>query len=111
MSKDHFKVHSYIKNRVDWNFNIIIDDMPEIETLAKLYSQTIRYRSALYAPVPLKWLHMTILRVGFTDDFTPHEIGKIAELAKPGLAAVRIPMIAVRPAVEYLGYPILMFEP
>ena len=73
MAIDHFKKHAYQTNKVDWNFNILFNDQPQVAQTAKMYVQALSH-PGLYPPIPAKWLHATILRIGLVDDYTKDEL-------------------------------------
>lgn len=73
MSTDHFQKHNYQAGKVDWNFNLIFDDQPQVAAMVSQYAKPLD-QPGLYPPVPAKWLHATILRVGTTDEYTKAEM-------------------------------------
>ena len=90
MAKDHFETHYYQKGHVDWNFNVLFSDQPDVERMVQEYRPIVS-RPGLYDPIPAKWLHSTILRVGLTDDFTEEEMLKVVDILAPKLASLTLP--------------------
>lgn len=91
MAKDHFKKHYYQKDRVDWNFNILVGQQPDVQRMAQEYAPVIQGIDGLYDPIPTEWLHMTVLRVGLTDEYTEEEMLKVADVLAPKLAVLQLP--------------------
>jgi 2'-5' RNA ligase len=111
MAEDHFKIHSYMKDdKVDWNFNILFNDLPQVNGMAERYAKLLDH-PGLYPPVPPQWLHLTILRVGFTVDFTESEMQAVASRLRPKLASLKLPEFTLGPAWVYKGYPLLHIAP
>ena len=90
MAKDHFKTHYYQKDRVDWNFNVLFANQPDVKRMRDEYAPLIKH-PGLYDPIPYQWLHSTILRVGLIDDFTEAEMLKVADVLTPKLAELQLP--------------------
>jgi len=93
MAIDHFKAHYYQKDRVDWNFNILLDDQPDVIRMVNEYAPLL-VQEGLYPSIPAKWLHMTILRVGLTDDYTEDEMYRTADILAPKLATLKLPQLS-----------------
>lgn len=116
MANDHFETHAYHKGKIDWNFNLIFTDVPEVGDLAERYASVLD-RPELYPPVPRQWLHQTILRVGFAGEeseggtFTAADMDNVCEKLAPRLAGLALPKITVGPSWEYKGYPLLHMSP
>jgi 2'-5' RNA ligase len=110
MAKDHFERHFYMKDRVDWNFNLLFDTAPQVGAMAEQYAPLLRH-PGLYPPVPPQWLHLTVLRVGFTSEATQQEMEQVCANLAPKLASVAMPEFTVGPAWAYIGYPLLHVTP
>jgi 2'-5' RNA ligase len=110
MAKDHFGIRSFMEGKVDWNFNILFNDQPQIGELATEYAKLLNY-PGLYPPVPPEWLHITVLRIGFTTDFTDAEILAVTALLEKPLAAINMPLCTLDPVCLYKGYPLLSPTP
>jgi len=90
MAIDHFERHFRKKNQIDWNFNLVFDGQPAVAEMAREYAKIIRH-PGLYDPIPVEWLHATILRVGLTDDYTEAEMLAVAAKLQESLAALTLP--------------------
>jgi len=89
MAIDHFTKHSYARKRTDWNFNILFNDQPQVAQLARQYKPLIEH-PGLYPPLPAEWLHATVLRVGFLEDFSEAEMLTVADALESKLAHMRM---------------------
>lgn len=94
MATDHFKAHSYQKGRADWNFNILVGKQPDVQRMANEYAPTLLAQAGLYGPVPADWLHMTILRIGLTDEFSEEEMLRVVGILAPKLANIQLSELA-----------------
>jgi 2'-5' RNA ligase len=84
MAIDHFAKHAYQSGRSDWNFNITFRDQLDVARMLDEYGKIIAPVSKLlYAPIPLQWLHLTILRAGFFEDFSVSEMQTVAQKLEP----------------------------
>lgn len=110
MAVNHFKKWGFQTNRVDWNFNILFNDQPQVVELARQYGPLIKHLG-LHKPVPGQWLHATVLRVGFLEDFTDAEMLAVAEDLKPKLAAMKIPQLMLGQWWLWNGGPVLHITP
>ena len=90
MAIDHFIKHKWAKERTDWNFNILFNDQPQVAAYAKEYKPLLNH-AGLYQPVPGKWLHATVLRAGFLEDFTEAEMLEVAKRLEPKFAEMQMP--------------------
>jgi|GEM_PF-1901112 2'-5' RNA ligase len=90
MAIDHFERHFYKKDQVDWNFNLIFDGQPAVADMAQEYAKIIRH-PGLYDPIPVEWLHATILRIGLTDDYTESEMLAVAAKVQASVAGLDLP--------------------
>jgi 2'-5' RNA ligase len=90
MAKDHFAKHYIKDNQVDWNFNVVFNECPAVAEMAKKYAPLVTH-PGLYDPIPPKWLHATILRIGLVEDFTEREMLKVVDLLTPLLARMDLP--------------------
>ena len=114
---DHFAGHKHLaeggEQRVDLNFNLYPGEYPQVAALAQAHRGVLAARSdELYTPIPDKWLHCTILRVGLAQHFTAEQISGFIEVLKPKLAALKIPDLTIghQPA-EAKGDIILRIQP
>jgi len=90
MAIDHFQEHYYQKGRVDWNFNVVFNGQADVERMLREYAPLLDH-PGLYPPIPLQWLHATVLRVGLLEDFTEQEMLTVAEALAPKLAKLQLP--------------------
>jgi 2'-5' RNA ligase len=90
MAKDHFELNNYQTNRVDWNFNILFSNQPDVGRMVDDYAPALDH-PGLYKPIPSQWLHSTILRLGLTSDFSEQEVLAVADVLKQKLAALSLP--------------------
>jgi 2'-5' RNA ligase len=90
MAIDHFEKHFYQKDRVDWNFNVLFDGQPDVARMAEEYAPVLD-NPGLYKPIPSQWLHSTILRVGFVEDYTENEMLEVADKLQEQLANLKLP--------------------
>jgi 2'-5' RNA ligase len=90
MAYDHFEKHKH-HNLVDWNFNLVYNSQPAIVDFAKHYESALQH-PGLYDPIPAKWLHATILRVGTIDEYTEEEMLAVAKVLQPKLATLELPV-------------------
>lgn len=93
MAKDHFEKHFYQKDRVDWNFNLLFDGQSPVAEMARKYAEIIHH-PGLYDPIPTLWLHSTILRVGFIEDYSEQEMLHVAAKLKISLAGLELPQFS-----------------
>lgn len=89
MATDHFVKHSYQKGHIDWNFNVLFNSQPQVAQMAEQYAPVLDH-PGLYSVAP-PWLHSTILRVGFLEDYTEQEMRAVAKALEPKLAALQLP--------------------
>lgn len=101
MAQDHFERHNHYEGVVDWNFNVVFYDQPSVVAMAEAYRPLLD-RPELYTPIPTKWLHSTILRVGKEDEYSLSEMLTVAHLVQEKLNNVKL-------AEFHFGKPILIF--
>jgi 2'-5' RNA ligase len=94
VAQDHFEKNSYQAGKVDWNFNIVMSGNKDLSHTMDEYAAALT-DPGLHKPVPAEWLHVTILRVGFTSDFTEKEMKRVVVALRPRLSAIRAPMVAL----------------
>jgi 2'-5' RNA ligase len=93
MATDHFETHFYQANRVDWNFNVLFRNQPDVDRMVREYAPLVTH-AGLHDPIPTNWLHCTILRVGFVTDFTEGEMLEVVRRLRPMLGALELPEFA-----------------
>jgi 2'-5' RNA ligase len=110
MAIDHFKKrYAFQEGRSDWNFNILFEGQPQVAKMAAGYADAIDH-PGLYPPIPAQWLHMTVLRAGYTTDFTDDEMSAVAAALKPEFAAMKTPELVLGPWWIW-GGPVLHVTP
>jgi hypothetical protein len=90
MAQDHFERHGHHVGVIDWNFNVVFDEQPSIVEMAKAYRPFLQ-KPELYEPIPDKWLHATILKVGTTEQYTEDEMLAVAEKVQNRLSGIKFP--------------------
>lgn len=110
MATDHFIKHKYARGRTDWNFNILFNDQPQVAAYAAQYHELLDH-PGLYQSVPGRWLHATVLRVGFMEDFNEDEMLQVAARLKPKLAAMHMPDFLLGQWWIWGGNPCVHFTP
>ncbi len=110
MSTDHFQKHDYQAGKIDWNFNIVFDDQPQVAAMVEKYAKLLDH-PGLYPPIPSQWLHSTILRVGTTEEYTEEEMRAVAEALKPKLAGLQLPELKLGPWWMWGSTPVLHMAP
>lgn len=90
MAKDHFEKHHYQKDRVDWNFNLLFEGQQDVARMIEEYAPLVN-DPGLYNPIPTKWLHATILRVGLLQDYAEAEMLAVAAKLQDSLATLELP--------------------
>ncbi len=110
MAKDHFKTHFHLPGEVDWNFNILFDDQPQVGEMVRKYDELISHKG-LYPPIPSKWLHITLLRVGLTTQYSEKEMLDVVEKLVPILANFEMPDLILGPWWVWRGNPVLHVTP
>ena len=110
MARDHFEKHSYQKGKIDWNFNILFDDQPQVAQMAQKYAKLLDH-PGLYPPIPPQWLHATVLRIGTTDEYSEVEIMQMADKLESKLASLSLPEFLLGPWWIWSGNPVLHITP
>lgn len=90
MPIDHFKANKLKPGMKDWNFNILLNDQPQIADTVNQYSKYIDHKF-FYPHIPTKWLHMTVLRAGKESDFTISEMLQVANNLEDKLTGIVLP--------------------
>jgi hypothetical protein len=111
MAIDHFDKHKSQIGRTDWNFNFLFDDQPQVAELAGKYAPLLNH-PGLHKPIPGQWLHATLLRVGFLEDFTEAEMLAVADKFARKLANIELPPLIVGERCRlWNGGPFLSITP
>ena len=90
MAQDHFEKHFKPAGSKAWNFNVTFKDQPAVADLASHYGSALMH-PGLYKPIPVEWLHSTILSIGSIDDYSDEEMLAVTKLLEPELAKLKLP--------------------
>lgn len=110
MAQDHFQRHHHHPGVIDWNFNVTFDDQPSVAAMAKLYKPLLT-RADMYDPIPVKWIHSTILRVGKLEDYTEEEMLEVAEIVQRRVRGIQLPVFHFGPCRILFGNICFPIEP
>ena len=110
MAIDHFIKHKEQIGRTDWNFNFLFNDQLQVAELATQYAPLLEY-DGLHKPVPAQWLHATLLRIGFLEEFSEDEMLKVAALLELKLSGMKLPPFMLGQWWLWGGNPCLHFTP
>ena len=110
MAIDHFQKHKWQVGRTDWNFNILFNGQLQVAAYAEEYMPLLNH-AGLYKPVPGEWLHATVLRAGFLEDFSKAEMLELAKRLEPKFAAMQMPEFLLGQWWLYGGNPCVHFTP
>ncbi|MFI5271026.1 MAG: 2'-5' RNA ligase family protein [Candidatus Saccharimonadales bacterium] len=110
MAIDHFIKHKAQVGRTDWNFNILFNDQPQVAELVSKYAPLLQH-PGLHKPVPDEWLHATVLRVGFLEEFTEAEMLAVVAKLEPKFAIMQMPKLMLGQWWLWGGNPCLHFTP
>ena len=110
MAIDHFDKYRFQQNRIDWNFNILFNDQPQVAELASKYEPLLEH-PGLHKPVPGEWLHATVLRVGFLEEFTEAEMLETATLLEQKITEIKMPELMLGQWWLWGGNPVLHITP
>jgi hypothetical protein len=94
MAEDHFKTNIWEPNEADWHFLIKLNNQSQIRNMVKRYAKIYEH-PGLYPPIPFKWLHMTILRVGSITNIPDQEMNDVIEQLSPALEKIHLPELLV----------------
>lgn len=110
MAINHFEKHKEQIGRTDWNFNFLFDGQPQVAQLAAKYAPLLQH-PGLHKPVPGRWLHATLLRVGFLEDFTEDEMLAVADRLEAKLANMKMSELTLKKWWLWNGGPVLEIRP
>ena len=110
MAIDHFIRYKAHVKRIDWNFNILFNDQPQVAELAHQYAPLLNH-PGLHKPIPAEWLHATVLRVGFLEEFSQDEMLAVAEKLELQLANIKMPQLMLGQWWIWNGGPVLHITP
>jgi 2'-5' RNA ligase len=110
MAIDHFVRYKEHVKRTDWNFNILFNDQPQLAELVSKY-ETLLQHSGLHNPISVQWLHATVLRAGFLEEFSDDEMLAVAKKLEPKLASMKMPQLMLGQWWIWNGGPVLHITP
>jgi 2'-5' RNA ligase len=68
-----------------YTWHVTFEDQPELHELVKGYQRALAPLPGLDV-IPIRWLHLTMQGIGFTDEVALQEVADIAEAARKRLA-------------------------
>ncbi len=86
------------------------NDQPQVAAYAAQYRGLLDH-PGLHQPVPGPWLHATVLRIGFIEDFNQDEMLEVAARLEPKLAAMHMPDFLLGQWWIWGGNPCVHFTP
>lgn len=91
-----------------YTWHITFTDQPAITRLANDYAAALA-DLPVYDPIPIRWLHLTLQGIGFTDEIARHDVDQIVERARDHCAQLAPFTITIGPAEidpEALALPV-----
>jgi 2'-5' RNA ligase len=79
-----------------YTWHVTFDDQPQLHELVRRYQATLAPLPGLDL-IPMRWLHLTVQGVAFTDEATPQEISNIAEATRKYLSSQQPVSLSVDP--------------
>jgi 2'-5' RNA ligase len=100
---DHMRDHWWWRpgwrvGRSMYTWHITFEDQPRLHELVKTYQDALVPLPGLDA-IPMRWLHLTMQGIAFTDEISEQEIADIAEAARKRLAAQPPVSLTVGPGI------------
>jgi 2'-5' RNA ligase len=80
-----------------YTWHVTFDGQPELHELVKNYQKALAPLRGLDV-IPIRWLHLTMQGIGFTDEVTPQDASDIAEAAREHLATCQPVSLSIGPA-------------
>jgi 2'-5' RNA ligase len=96
-----------------YTWHITFEDRPAAEQLVAAYRPVLRQLPQL-DPVPLRWLHLTMQGVGFTDEIDRTDVDRIADAARKRCEDLEPFTVTIGPAhvdPETIQMPVQPVEP
>ena len=110
MAVDFFKKYKWKPGEVDWHFLILFDNDPQVTELAKSYHELLQH-PGLYPPIPMPWLHATLLRVGPTDIISEEDMRQVSTLLTSKIDKLVIPPVTLGSPWVWSGSVCLSMTP
>ncbi|MDE1849133.1 MAG: hypothetical protein KGI00_00180 [Candidatus Micrarchaeota archaeon] len=108
MVQNHFTTHPWRKGEIRWTFSIFPDN--NVRNMILAYQKHLD-SSVVFAPIPRKWLHMTILQLGDVNSISESEIGRIVEKLRKPCRRIQIPELTAGPWWTWSGSPEIQVTP
>ncbi|MDE1851399.1 MAG: hypothetical protein KGH69_01770 [Candidatus Micrarchaeota archaeon] len=108
MIQNHFTTHVWKKGEIRWTFSVFPDD--KVRDMIASYQRHLD-RKVIFAPIPRKWLHMTILSLGNVEEITNEEASRIADRLQGPCRRMRMPRLTVGPWWSWSGSPEIQVRP
>jgi hypothetical protein len=70
-----------------YTWHVTFDDQPAVHRLAADYASVLSDLPTL-DPIPVRWLHLTMQGIGFTDEVDRADVDAIADAARDHCAAI-----------------------
>lgn len=96
-----------------FTWHITLEDQPEVARLVDHYAPVLAELPAL-DPVPLRWLHLTMQGIGFTDEVGRPDVDRIVLAAQKRCADLESFSVTIGPArvdPETIQMPVAPVEP
>ncbi len=96
-----------------YTWHVTFDDQPAVHRLAADYAPVLDDLPTL-DPIPVRWLHLTMQGIGFTDEVSRADVDAVADAARHRCAALAPFTITLGPArvdPEALMLPVRPVEP
>jgi hypothetical protein len=90
-----------------YTWHVTFDDHPQLHELASAYQAALSPLGGLDL-IPMRWLHLTMQGIAFTNEIAPREVADIAEAARKRLSNQRPVSLTVGPAI--VDPEAIMFE-
>lgn len=110
MAINFFKKHAWQPGEVDWHYLILFENQPKVNSMARQYIPLLNHEG-LHSPIPLEWLHLTILRVGSVVDINEEEMKKVNSQIYKEAKGIVTKSVEVGPAWLWSGSVCLHVTP
>jgi 2'-5' RNA ligase len=81
-----------------YTWHVIFENQPGLHELVKGYQRALAPLPGLDL-IPIRWLHLTMQGIGFTDEVAPQDAADIAEAARKRLTACQPVSLSIGPAM------------